>query len=131
MARRRGACPAQTGGPCLSDSCLSNQSRSAAIQLHVLGAVDESNARSLGTGEKAHRRAVHERDVPHIEDDATVCLLGEELLQSSRMLDVHVTAESEHDRFYCGRAMDSVRQSPVSWFARQSKAPANPKCLVP
>src|SRR5262245_38856724 len=75
----------------------------------VVGTVDDFNSRGFGACEKAHRGSIDERDIAQVEDDTTrfVC---KELLQPSRMLDVHVSTQGEHDRVRCCQAMDSVRQ---------------------
>ena len=66
-----------------------------------------------------------------IEGDGTIRFVREELLQPGRMFDVHVAAQSEHDRVECCRAMDSVGPLlPSLSLAQRSKMPANPKWSV-
>src|SRR5262245_1876441 len=97
---------------------------------HVLGAVHEPNPPGFGPGQKAHRGPIDERDVLQIEGDAPLRFVGQELLQLGRMLDVHVSTQSEHDHVRCCQAMDAVGQSAAPWRARESKVSASAKWLV-
>ena len=65
---------------------------------HVRRAVDESNPGGLHASQKLDRRPVDQCDVLEIEDEATVRIAREELLQSSGVLAIDVSTQRENDR---------------------------------
>ena len=65
---------------------------------NVMGAVHDSNSRCLNPRKKLHRFPTNQGDVLQIEEDATMCLDVQQLLQPLRMFMVQFSAEGEDDR---------------------------------
>src|SRR6266496_1776961 len=77
---------------------------------HVLGAVDDSNPGGFDSREKPHRSPIRDGDILKIEGDSIVGLVRDRLLQPDYMFNVHLSAQSEHDRVRYCRAMNYIGQ---------------------
>lgn len=84
-------------------------------------AVDDVNSRGFGVHEKVHCCPIRHGDVLQVEDDVIVQFARNELLQTGRMFNVHLSAENEHDRIWCCRTLDPVCHVPVLHNTGQSK----------
>src|SRR5215813_11228345 len=92
---------------------------------HVLGAVDDLDARHFNAREEPHRGAIDEGDVPEIEHDPAVRRGREQLLQPRCVLGVEHSAEDENIRAGLCGLMNSVRHLRAPFIRVDSRASAS------
>jgi hypothetical protein len=95
-----------------------------------MGAVHDSNSRCLDPRKKLHRFPINQGDVFQIEENATLCLDVQQLLQPLRMFMVQFSAQGEDRRVGSCRPLNSVCQWSPSLDEEEGNMRTNLKLLI-